>query len=288
MSDLKVHLNGKLVPADEASVSVFDSGFLHGGSTFTTMLARHGVIVQLDRHLDRLLNTVNLLGFVHSATAEDLAADAYEVLAANGLTEARMRITLTPGSMRDPSDETTLVTAEPLPDYPAEWYEKGIMVVVSSFKQAVGDPTFGYKTGCYFPRVMARAEASRKGAEEALWFTPDNRLAEACFCNVFLVDQGGTVRTPPRDTPVLNGTVRDMVLELCEKNGIPVDAESALTINDLLEAPEVFVTASTSGIRPVRQIEQHTVGEGVPGPVTRKLMDLYESLLATECQAAEE
>ncbi len=288
MSDLKVHLNGKLVPASKATVSVFDSGFLHGGSTFTTMLARNGVIVQLDRHLERLLSTVELLGFVHSATAEDLAADAYEVLAANNLSEARMRITLTPGSMRDATDETTLVTAEPLPEYPAEWYTQGIAVVVSSFKQAVGDPTFGYKTGCYFPRVMARAEANRKGAEEALWFTPDNRLAEACFCNVFLVDAAGTLRTPPRDTPVLNGTVRDMVLELCAKNDIPVDVDTALTINDLLDAAEVFVTSSTSGIRPVKLIEQHTVGEGTPGAVTRQLMDLYEALLVTECQPAED
>jgi branched-chain amino acid aminotransferase len=284
VSERMVMLNGKLVPANKAMVSVFDSGFLHGGSTFTTMLARNGVIVQLDRHLNRLLTTVDLLGFVHSATAADLAADAYEVLSANDLQDARMRITLTPGSMQNPADETTLVTAEPLPDYPAEWYERGISVVISSFKQAVGDPTFGYKTGCYFPRVMARAEAGRKGAEEALWFTPDNHLAEACFCNVFLVDQSGTLRTPPRDTPVLNGTVRDLVLELCAKNDIPVDGDTPLTIDDLLDAAEVFVTASTSGIRPVRQIEQHTVGQGVPGPVTRKLMDLYESLLAMECQ----
>ena len=192
-----------------------------------------------------------------------------------------MRITLSPGSTKG-GEPTTLVTAEPLPDYPAKWYEQGIVVVVSSFRQSMADPTFGYKTGCYFPRVLARQEALRKGAEEAIWFTPDNRLAEACFCNVFLVRDGAVV-TPPRDTPVLPGVVRQTVMDLCETLGIECGDEHALMIHDVLEADEVFLTSSTMGIRPVVRIEQHVVGDETPGEITKQLLEAYQRVLDGEC-----
>ena len=281
MSELQVHLNGRLVPGDQASVSVFDTGFLHGGTTFTTMLAHNGAVFRLHRHLDRLMETVELLGIRTTAARDTLAEAVAAVLAANELAEARMRITLSPGSTKG-GEPTVLVTAEPLPEYPQAWYEQGITVVVSSFKQNVGDPTYGAKTGCYFPRVLARQEAQQKGAEEALWFTPDNRLAEACFCNVFVVS-GSVVRTPPRDTPVLPGVVREAVIELCEQLGIECSAADALTVREMLAAEEVFLTASTMGIRPVVRIEAHAVGDEKPGAITRRLMEAYRELLETEC-----
>ena len=281
MSELIVHLNGQLTPADQATVSVFDTAFLHGGSTFTTMLARNGVVFRLDRHLGRLLSTVDLLGFQTTATQESLAAAVREVLTVNDLADARMRVTLSPGSTKG-GEPTVLVTAEPLPEYPQAWYEQGITAVISSFKQNVADPTYGYKTGCYFPRVLARQEAQQKGADEALWFTPDNRLAEACFCNVFLV-LDGEVLTPPRDTPVLPGIVREAAMELCHSLDLDCSDTAALTVREMLDAQEVFLTSSTMGIRPVVRIENHAVGDEVPGPITQRLMTAYNDLLVAEC-----
>lgn len=274
-------LNGRLAPEHQAAVSVFDAGFLHGASTFTTMLAHNSVVFRLDRHLERLRNTVKLLGLRVAATEEDLRGACRQVLDANGLSEARMRITLTSGSVRG-GDPTTLVTAEPLANYPAEWYAKGIPVIVSSFKQASGDVTFGYKTGCYLPRILARQEAAAKRAEEALWFTTGHLLAEACFNNVFLV-LGGKVLTPPRDTPVLPGIARQAVLELCGELGIPRDDQTPLTVHEMLSAEEIFLTGSTTLIRPVVQVEAHPVGDGTPGPVTKRLMAALRQLLDKEC-----
>ena len=262
-------------------VSVFDSGFLHGGTAFTTMLAKSGVVFRLARHLERLMGTVELLGFRCEATREGLTASVYDVLAANELDEARVRVTLSPGSTKG-GEPTTLVTAEPLPEYPAEWYEKGIPVIVSSYKQPTGDPTAGRKTGCYFPRILARQEAADKGAAEALWFTADNRLAEACFSNVFLV-LDGVVHTPPLETPVLAGIVREAALQLCGQGNISCDAEGPLTVKEMFAADEAFVTSSTMGIRPVVRIEQHEVGQGAPGEITRELMVAYRDLLEAEC-----
>lgn len=287
MSGLSVHLNGRVVPAEQAVVSVWDAGFLHGASAFTTMFAHHGVVFRLDRHLGRLMDTVAKMRLRTDATPEGLAASTGELLAANGLREARVRITLTPGGVDDTDGApTTLITAGPVPDHPAQWYAEGITVTVSSFCQFPGDPTFGCKTGCYFPRIFAQQAAATREAQEALWYTPDDHLAEACFCNVFLV-RGGRVRTPPLSTPVLPGIVREAVLELCEELGIACDDQTGLTVQDMLSAEEIFLTASVSGIRPVVKVEQRAVGAGAPGAVTKKLMSAYRDLLEAECPPQE-
>ena len=281
MPGKNVHLNGQIVPADQAVISATDAGFLHGASAFTTMLAYKGVVFRLDRHLSRLMATVRKFSLRTDATTEGLAVATSELLAANELTEGRVRITLSPGNIGQ-DKPTTLVTAEPLPEYPEHWYTEGITVAVASFKQPVSDPACGHKTGCYFARVLARQEAAAVGAEEALWYTPENYLAEACFCNVFLV-LGGKVHTPGVATPVLPGIVREAVIELCGQLDIQCDTESPLTVRQMLAAQEMFLTASCSGIRPVARIERHSVADEKPGKITQKIMNAYNDLLDSEC-----
>ncbi len=282
MDSIKVYLNGEIIPAGDAKISIRDAGFLHGASSFTTMLAHNGVVFRLDRHIARLLSTMELLALRTDATAESLTAAVKQVLEANDLREARMRITLTPGDVSIQSP-TTLVTADQLPEYPESWYTEGINVIVSSYRQHADGYTMGYKTGCYLPRMLARQEAAAAGAEEALWFTSDERLSEACFCNVFLV-RDGQVYTPPLETPVLPGVVREAVIELCEKLGVQCHANKALTTHDMLEADEMFLTSSCMGIRPIVRVEKHVVGSGKVGEVTISIQKAYRKLLDEECR----
>ena len=290
MGKENVYLNGRIIPADQAAISISDAGFLHGASCFTTMLAHNGVVFRLDRHLERLMDTVRLLSLRTDATPEALRGATYNLLSANELKEARLRITLTPGSTpigraggaEEGPAPTTVVTASRLPEYPNSWYQQGISVTVTSFKQSRGDPTFGCKTGCYFTRVLARQEAAAKGAEEAIWYTAENYLAESCFCNVFLVLKG-KVCTPPRDTPVLPGIVRAAVIELCGELKIDCDEETPLTVREMLAAEEIFLTSSTTGVRPVVHVERHPVGDEQPGQVTRIIMSAYKELVDKEC-----
>jgi len=154
--------------------------------------------------------------------------------------------------------------------------------VVSSFRQFAGDPLTGCKTGCYLPRILARKEAAAKGAEDAIWYTTDNLLAETCFSNIFLV-RDGEVLTPPKDTPVLPGVTRGAVLEICSQLDISAGEDRRLTVDDMLAAEEIFLTSSTMGIRPVVLVEKHQVGTGEPGAITMRIMEEWNKLLDQEC-----
>ena len=280
MADNYVHLNGRLVPSDQAVVKVSDAGFLHGASSFTTMRAHNGVVFRLGDHLARLLGTTDVLGLRTGATDETLPAAVSELLAANKLDDARLRITLTPGGFG--GEPTVVITAEALPEYPPAWYSDGIDVSITELRQSPTDIASGRKTGCYFPRILAMRTAAAKKAQEALWFTPAGHLAEGCFCNVF-VRSGDELLTPPLDTPVLDGILRGVVMELCETLSIKCSDTTPLLGRELLEADEVFMTSSCSGIRPVVRVEDHAISDGKVGPITMELMQAYKDLLEIEC-----
>jgi len=281
MSEPVVYLNGRIVPAGQAAVSAFDSGFLHGVSVFTTLRAHNGRPFRLDRHLRRLSADAGRIGLRHEATAEELAGAVDEILRANALTEARVRITLTPGRPGAAPESTTLVTASET-GIQAGWYEKGIGAIVNQVRQYEHDPLGGAKTGCYLPRVLARQAAAAAGADEALWFTHSGRLAEACFCNVFLVGDGG-LATPPLDTPVLPGIVREAVLELTARLDLTCRDDEPIGYDDVLACREMFLTSSVAGVRPVVRLDRRPIGDEAPGPVTRSILAAYARLLEEEC-----
>ena len=276
-----VYLNGEILPAGEARLSVFDTGFLHGASVFTTLLAHNGRAFRLDRHLDRLMANADKIGLRHDATAEQLTAAVADLLAANGMTEARIRITLSPGPSGSEFRPTAVVTTAECGNQPW-WYEKGISVIVSGVRQDEHSPITGVKTGCYLVRVLARQAAAAANADEALWFTLAGNLAEACYCNVFCV-RDATVSTPPLSTPVLPGIVREAVIELCGEMDIPCRDDQPLTGTDVQAADEMFLTASVAGVRPVVRVQRRGVGDERPGPITRRIMAAYAKLLDTEC-----
>ncbi|MBT3278462.1 MAG: hypothetical protein HN909_09500 [Phycisphaerales bacterium] len=276
-----VYLNGQLIPRSDASVSIDDPGFLHGASTFTTMRAHNGVIFGFEHHLARLGDTVAQLGLTVGATTRELYDNTYAVLDANGLSEARVRITLTPGTATRGS--TTLITADALPEYPAEWYTDGIKVIITPMRQLTEDVIFGLKTGCYLPRLLARQQAAAAGCTDALWFNTEEQLAESCFSNIFLVTESGLLLTPPIHTPVLPGILRETVMQLAATLEIDVIDDRPLTLQDLLGAKEVFLTSSCMGIRPVVQVEQHTIADGQVGPITNRIAASYAQTLDHVC-----
>jgi branched-chain amino acid aminotransferase len=283
----KVFLNDKLVDTDKAAVSVADSGFLYGAGLFETMRCSNGVVFCLEEHLDRLFTSAAALSINNTYEKNYISDAVYQLLKANNLiADARLRLTLTSGSI-SASDElpksTLIITATKMTPYPAEYYQKGVLAAISSFRQNAGDPVCGHKTLNYLPRMIALNEARMKMAAEALWFTVDTRLAEGCISNVFLV-KNSVIYTPKAETPVLPGIARKAVIKLAGENSIEL-VEKDLYINDCLKADEIFMSNVIMQVMPVIKLEKHTVGEGKVGQTTKKMIKLFEDFVKENCGA---
>lgn len=275
----KVFLKDRIVDAAEAAIGIDDSSYLYGIGLFETLRAADGKVLRLDDHLHRLIASAEALGLYNSYTFEQLRSAVGQVMEANTLTDARLRITLTNGPLGRPEglQSCLLVTAAELIAYPSEYYEKGVRVSLTDYRQNAADPFAGHQTTSYGQRLAALRGAHEKLAVEALWFTTENRLAEACNANVFLV-KDGVLLTPPVTTPVLPGIARRVVLEIAAQDKLPCE-ERPLNIKDLLQADEVFLTSMIMTILPVTSIEAHTVADGKPGPLTRTLMEKFQDRL---------
>lgn len=300
-----VWLNGKFVDESEATISVRDAGFLHGVGIFTTMRAHRGRVIRVQQHLRRLRDSSEALFIPMMQRDDDLKKAFIDLLARNELTDARMRVTLTRGlSINDPVhgmrlEPTALITAAPFEAYPEEYYQKGITVLVlADQKLNPHDMQAGHKTLDYFTRISALRVGNKAGAGEVLWFNTDNYLQSGCISNVFLVKNGALLtpatnadlhdpelrkRCPYAVSNALPGTTRGAILEIATTLGIPARI-GALTINDVLDADEVFMTNCAMGVLPVCRIERKPIGDDKPGPITTQLRHAWEELVEQESE----
>ncbi len=276
-------INGTLVPAEEAHVSVFDSGFMQGVGLFETMRAYGSRVFRLRHHIDRLIQSARTLGWTVLPEPGPLLENVRQVLSATGA-DARVRLTVTTGSLHaaagDQPQLTVVATAAPMDKYPDEFYQKGVTVVVGSQRQHPDNPTTGHKTTSYFPRLAALRAAHAQAAFEALWIAPDDRVAEASMANVFIV-RDEQLLTPPVDTPLLPGITRAAVIELAVELDIPV-REQALRLEDLRDAEEMFLTNSMVELVPVVRIARDPIGNEKVGDTTRRLAIAYGELIDRE------
>jgi len=193
-------------------------------------------------------------------------------------------------------DPNVFLTAAALEPYPQEYYQKGLTVILlDEQKLNPYDLQAGHKTLNYFSRLAALREANRRGGGEALWFNVHNYLQSGSISNVFLVESGKLL-TPPtahdlrtpkisQQTPysksnVLPGITRNAVLEIAKSLNIEVDI-TAIDVNRLLAAEEVFLTNSIMGVMPVCRLERKPVGPEKPGPITTKISNSYAKLVET-------
>lgn len=285
----RVYLNGAFVSEQEARVSVYDGGWLHGAGLFETMRAERGRVFRIESHLERLRRSA--IAVLTPMERSDLPAEAVfkELFERNELKEARVRLTVSAGSMRE-GDEgdvrrlTVCATAAPLSGYSAELYDRGVHAAVCDFRQSTSDPLAGHKSTAYLPRLLGLRQAQQKHCLEAIWFTTGNELAEGSMSNVFVV-RGGVLKTPPLDTPVLPGIARGLVLQIASDCGIE-RKQCSLSIDDLLDADEVLLTNSILQVMPVVRVEKHDIGQGRVGPIGKRLYQEYRNRVQQECGQA--
>lgn len=274
-----VWLDGRLLPRDEARVSVDDLGFLYGGACFETVRAHGASIFRLDRHFERLEAGLAAMGI--ASPARPLLREAIaQTLAANQLEDARVRVTVSAGrghgrpDLSSAAAPTILVVADRLEEAPAA------RLVVASVRVDEERALRGAKTANYLVSLLALSEARASGCNEALLLNHRGQIAEAATANVFAVIDGVLVTPPLIDGP-LPGVTREAVLDLARARSLPA-AERSLTLEALSGATEVFLTNSVTGVRPVREVAGLWTNPAYPGPLTSALAEAYAAAEALE------
>ena len=261
-----IHLNGRLLPAALARIDPADRGLTLGDGLFETLRARDGRLLRLSRHLGRLRAGAAVLGLDVPYSDQELGRHLAETLAANGLGDGALRLTLTRGpagrGLAPPAGTTPtlMITAS---GYDAD-KAPASAIIATVTRRNEHSPLAGCKCLNFLDNILARQEAEKRGADEALLLNTAGRLAEASAANLFAVIDGELL-TPPLGDGALPGVMRADVMERLGGR------ESPLAPDDLSRASEAFLTNSL-GIRPLTRVDGVSLGSGRPGPLTEEAM----------------
>ena len=294
MTSAPVWINGVWAERGDARVGAFDAGLQHGVGLFETMLGEVGPggasVRRLEAHLDRLATSAAELGLAETLRTGPLADAVVACVERAGHERCRVRLTVTGGDLnmlesagRTQHDPTIVISALPATTYPAALFERGVAVTIADAKANPLNPFEGHKTVNYWWRLRELQRAAARGGGESIVLQVSNHLCGGCVSNVFVV-RDGTLLTPiargeEREvggvgaipSPVLPGVTRGAVMEAANARGVGVGRQM-LSVNDLLDADEVFLTNSSFGVLPVVKVEAEAIGDGVPGAITRELM----------------
>lgn len=278
------YLNGKLLPRDEAKISLLDYGFLFGFGLYETMRAYNGKPFRLENHLARLRYSGARLGIVIHTTL--LREAVHAVIKANGFGQTRLRICVSSGegeiapnldSCKMPT--VAILAAEYKPPSRAK-YLQGYQVALSSIRRNSLSPVTYLKSANTMDSMLARRDARDAGADEAIFLNEKGYLSEAAGSNIFIV-KDGFLKTPRYESGLLPGVTRMVVFELAARLDIKV-SEVNCRLADLQQAHEVFITNSLIEIMPVTAFDGQPISSGKAGTVTRKLMKAYQELVKKE------
>ncbi len=285
------HVDGDLVDRSEATVSVDDRGFRYGDGAFETCRAYGGAVFLWERHLERLERTCETLGMA-TAVPDDLRGRIDATLAANGLDDAYVRVSITrgvqPGKLTpsETVDPTVVVYAKPLPrggiGGDPVWGTPATVETVETRRIPDSALPADAKTHNYLNGILARIELrERDGSiDESLMYDTDGRVAEGATSNVFFLSDG-TLKTP-RCGSLLPGITRETVLELADRADVPTET-GRYSVEDIRDAEEAFLTNTTWEIRPIERLDGTAIGGG---PVTDRLRSAYDELVERRCYRA--
>ncbi len=278
-----IYVDGKLLPKDEATVSVFDHGFLYGDGVFEGIRVYEGNVFRLREHIDRLYESAKTIALEIPLTREEMIRATVDTVAANGKKDAYVRLVVSRGAGDlgiDPAKcakATVVIISASISLYPKELYDNGASLVTASVRRIPMeslDPRI--KSLNYLNNILAKLEAKKAGALEAVMLNHHGQVAECTADNLFMVKKG-TLMTPDLMQGALGGITRRAVLDLAEKAGIPA-SETVLALHDLYNADECFLTGTGAEIVPVIDIDGRRIGDGRPGPLTKRLLAAFREL----------
>jgi branched-chain amino acid aminotransferase len=277
--DIVVHVNGQLLPRDEARISVFDSAVQGGDAVWEGLRVYRGRIAELDGHLQRLQNSAKALAFDSVPSNDDVRAAIFATLEANEMRdEAHIRLTLTRGekvtSGMNPrfnqSGSCLIVLAEWKPPV---YSDDGIRVITASTRRNTPqclDSKIHHNN--LLNNILASIEANVAGVDSAIMLDIDGFVSETNDTNLFIV-RNGMVLTPFADA-CLPGLTRRMILDICSQQQIPA-AECRMSITEVYSADEVFTSGTMGELTPILEADGRVIGGGTLGEITKKLQGLH-------------
>lgn len=282
-----IYLDGELVPRDQARVSVFDHGLLYGDGVFEGIRVYDGRIFRLDEHIKRLERSARAILLDLPLSHEELIAATVETCRANSVEDGYIRLVVTRGvgdlglDPRSCPKPTVFIIAGDIQLYPEELYERGLSLITCSTRRnspASLDP--GIKSLNYLNNILAKIECIHADASEGIMLTQAGLVSECTGDNIFVV-RGGKLITPPVEAGILDGITRSAVIELAAAENITVH-ETLFPITEVYGADECFLTGTAAELVPVVQVDGRTVGDGKPGPVTKRLLKRFRDLTRSE------
>ena len=280
---MKVYIDGQFYEKEDAKVSVFDHGLLYGDGVFEGIRAYNGRVFRLSEHLKRLEESAKAIFLSLPIPIKKIEESLLESVRVNGLKDAYIRLVITRGigdlglDMRKcKKNASVIIIADKIELYPPSFYEKGLDMITSSIRQRTPDQLSpAIKSLNYLPNIMARAEAVRAGAQEAILLNQQGYVSECTGDNIFYV-QDGNLYTPPTYAGILDGITRGAVIDIArEKMGLKVE-EKLFTVHELYRADEAFVTGTGAEVVAAVKIDGHPIGSGVPGLLTKKIAQAFQ------------
>jgi branched-chain amino acid aminotransferase len=283
---LMIWMDGKLCEYSQAHVHVLSHSLHYGSAAFEGVRAYKSAkgetaIFRAREHFDRLMDSAKIFDFKINYSVDDLIAATKVCIKANKYSECYIRpLIYLDDSIRglklpdDPKAHVAIACWDWGKYLGDEGIKNGIRVMISSLRRAdvASSMPFAKVAGNYITSILARREATKSKFDEAILLDPQGFIGEGTGENIFMYS-GGKLVTPPTRF-ILPGITRDAVIKIARDHGIDVE-ERPITRNEIYLADEVFFTGTAAEVTPVREIDHYTIGEGRPGPVTKKLFDLF-------------
>lgn len=274
-----IYLNNRIVPNNKAVISVYDHGFLYGDGIYETLRAYDGIVFMLDQHIERLFRSASMIALKIKKTPDAVKKAVYKTLSANRLKEAVIRITVSRGpgpTGLDPAlckDPTFVILASKFTHYPNMYYKRGVRIAIvdtkRNFKGALNPQI---KSLNFLNNILAKIEAKKKDAYEAIMKNYRGYIAEGTISNIFFI-KDRILCTPGLDVGILDGITRKIILETARDAGIQV-IEGRFKEDDLYNADEMFISNTTMEVMPVSEIDNITISSRA-GNLTKTLHKLY-------------
>ena len=289
----RIWLNGKLVPPEQATVSVYDHGLLYGDGVFEGIRVYNGRILKLRSHLRRLAESAKSIRLELPYDIDALVEATRQTVHTNDCTNGYIRLCVTRGvgtlglnpfPCRNPC---VFIIADAITLYPEKLYRDGMNIITSSVVRnhpSALSPRI--KSLNYLNNIMAKIEAIDAGLLEAVMLNHQGFVAECTGDNIFVVppahdSAGPALATPPLHAGILEGITMTTVIGMARQAGMSV-ARIDLTKHDLYTASEIFLTGTAAEVIPVTKVDGRVIGEGKPGPVTRQLIDAYRQYVGDQ------